>query len=209
MSKLKSKKNIILSHALMEFNDRGIEYVGMREIASNLNMRVGNITYYFPTKDDLVAELAMELATLNSQTIKYVDGLNMVSFLEMYRSVFENHYQYRCLFISFVHLMQQNKKIALQYHETQKLRFNTLKKNMNELIENKEIKSTLNQEKIDYIISSISLTARFWLSEATISNAKKSKKQLFAHYLSLIAHFLEPYSTKKGQVQIEQFLKQL
>ena len=44
----------ILAKALEMFNERGIEYVGMRELAATLNIRVSNITYYFPTKDDLV-----------------------------------------------------------------------------------------------------------------------------------------------------------
>jgi len=42
----------ILDKALEMFNERGIEYVGLRELASILDMRVSNITYYFPTKDD-------------------------------------------------------------------------------------------------------------------------------------------------------------
>ena len=50
-------KEKILSKALEMFNDRGIEYVGLRELAAILAMRVSNITYYFPTKDDLVNQL--------------------------------------------------------------------------------------------------------------------------------------------------------
>ena len=47
----------ILSKALELFNARGIEYVGLRELAGILEMRVSNITYYFPTKDELFNRL--------------------------------------------------------------------------------------------------------------------------------------------------------
>ena len=52
-----------MDKALEWFNERGIEYVGLRELASVLNIRVSNISYYFPTKDDLVYALSLELKT--------------------------------------------------------------------------------------------------------------------------------------------------
>ena len=60
MSKLKTEtRRKIRDKALEMFNERGIEYVGLRELAAILDMRVSNITYYFPTKDDLVYEITM------------------------------------------------------------------------------------------------------------------------------------------------------
>ena len=67
MSKLKmNTREKILDKALEMFNERGIEYVGLRELAAILDIRVGNITYYFPTKDDLVYEISMGLNQANS-----------------------------------------------------------------------------------------------------------------------------------------------
>ena len=57
----------IVTKALEMFNIRGIEYVGLREISAELGIRVGNITYYFPTKDDLVNRLSLDLNKLNSK----------------------------------------------------------------------------------------------------------------------------------------------
>jgi hypothetical protein len=42
----------IVQVALEMFNKTGVEYVGMRELAMALDMRIGNLTYYFPTKDE-------------------------------------------------------------------------------------------------------------------------------------------------------------
>ncbi len=62
-------KERIVSKALEMFNERGIEYVGLRELASTLDMRVSNITYYFPTKDDLVNHLSLDFSELNSRVM--------------------------------------------------------------------------------------------------------------------------------------------
>ena len=109
MSKNKSNiQEFVLSKALEMFNEKGIEYVGLREIAARLNIRVSNITYYFPTKDDLVNQLTVKLSHLNSQTMADNKNLTLHSFLEMLEKVFMNQVQYRCIMLSIVHLMEQN-----------------------------------------------------------------------------------------------------
>lgn len=209
MSKKNATKILILQHALKVFNTKGIEYAGVREIAKDLNLRVGNVTYYFPTKDDIVVALGQELRELNSLTIQEIDGLNMLGFLGMYRQVFENHYKYRCLFISFVQQFERNKKIRTDYLRTQKQRFSTLKKNITELMENGYLHEDISPSQIEYIISSIALTSRFWLSEARITYRTFSKEKVLKHYLTLITHLLLPYSTETGKKHITSFLKSL
>jgi len=198
---------MILDHALALFNEKGIEYVGVREIANDLNLRVGNVTYYFPTKDDIVAAITTQLADLNSKTIRPIEGLTMTGFLTMYQKALGNHYLYRCLFISFVQQMERNKKLASDYFKTQQARFATLNKNIHELIENGYLKPATTDEQVKYLIASISLTARFWISESRITHRHLSKKQLFRHYLLVLTHLLSPYATKKGLKQIEDFCK--
>src|SRR6476660_9287329 len=76
MSKLKTDtRSKIRDKALEMFNERGIEYVGLRELAGILDMRVSNITYYFPTKDDLVYEISMGLNQANSQVMVADDAM--------------------------------------------------------------------------------------------------------------------------------------
>src|SRR5687768_2123321 len=124
----------ILSKALEMFNERGVEYVGLRELAGLLEMRVSNITYYFPTKDDLVYQLSVELNQLNSKVLVADEHITISTFIEMLRTVFYNHLKFRCLLLSFVHLMEQNKKISTRYNQTQKDRNATLRANIRFLI---------------------------------------------------------------------------
>ncbi|MBK7959190.1 MAG: TetR/AcrR family transcriptional regulator [Bacteroidetes bacterium] len=128
----------IIAKALEMFNLKGIEYVGMRELAAILDMRVSNITYYFPTKDDLVNRLSMDLNKLNSKYVKVQDDLTLAQFLMMFKQVFKNHIQYRCLLLSFVHLLEQNKKIAARYKKRRVIGI-VLRENIHLLIQFKSL----------------------------------------------------------------------
>ena len=193
----------IVQTALHMFNDTGIEYVGMRELAVALGMRIGNLTYYFPTKDDLVNRLAVDLAAANNQTIVPSDQLTMKDFFKMLEGVFRNHIKYRCLMLSFVHLMKRNPMIAKRYSKVQAKRNETWTVNIMALKEAKYL-ITKNQAEIDFLVSAIALIARFWISEAAISFKNLSEEQQLQHYLNMIAQIFLPYATAKGKRELDE-----
>ena len=193
----------IVAKALELFNERGIEYVGLRELAATLGIRVGNITYYFPTKDDLVNRLSLDLAALNSQLIMETEYLTLYSFLEQYTKVFANHIQYRCLLLSFVHLIEQNKIMSEQYKKTEHQRRTTIISNLLSLQTLGYLELGID---IDFLISALTLIARFWISEASVSFRHLNPQEQIAHYSALLAKLLIPYASPKGQNDIKRFL---
>jgi AcrR family transcriptional regulator len=207
MSKKKvSTKERIVSQALEMFNAKGVEYVGLRELAASLNMRVSNITYYFPTKDNLVNQLSLDLNKLNSEFLVDDKGITMKTFLTMLRNVFRNQLKYRCMLLSIVHLMEQNKEMSLRHKKTQKDRNAILRANINALTELGYLK-VYHENETEYLVSTIALIARFWISEATISFRQLSPEEQVNYYLSLIGKLLSSYATAKGKKQIQLFLE--
>jgi len=201
-------KEKILDKALELFNERGIEYVGVRELAAILNIRVSNISYYFPTKDDLVNELSLQLGELNSKVMKIDPDVTLLAFLRMLKQVFAHHVQYRCLLLSVVHIMEQNKVIAKRYQQVQSQRTDVIRGNLESLVQRGYL--ALPQENdLDYLVSTISLIARFWISEAVISFRHLSTAQQMHHYLSIIVKMLAPYATQPAKPEIELFSRQL
>ena len=169
MSKLMmNTREKILDRALEMFNERGIEYVGLRELAAVLDMRVSNITYYFPTKDDLVYEISMELKKANSGIMVWNEHMTMAGFLDMLRQVFNNHYRFRCLLLSFVHVISQNKQVAASYKKTQNVRGDTIASSIATLTGSGFLKLE-NDEVAVFLVSNLALISRFWISEAAIS----------------------------------------
>jgi AcrR family transcriptional regulator len=206
MSKLKlNTREKILDKALEMFNERGIEYVGLRELAGVLGIRVGNITYYFPTKDDLVYALSQELSRTNSAIIVSDGDMSMKIFLNMQFNVFKNHQKFRCLLLSFVHIMQQNKLIADAYKNTQKTRRDTIKKNIHSLVDGGYLKLE-DESQYEFLVSAVSLVSRFWISEAAISFFDLSTVEQITHYMKLIINIFLPYTTSKGRKETKIFL---
>jgi AcrR family transcriptional regulator len=198
----------ILDKALEMFNERGIEYVGLRELAAILGIRVSNITYYFPTKDDLVYALSLELGQKNAAVIVEREILTMSDFLEMLHEVFQNHIAFQCLLLSVVHLMKQNKHLSAGYKNTQKVRNTTIYSNL-QALQRSGYLSPKDESDIEFLVSGISLISRFWISEAAVSCDGLSTKEQIRHYLSLISKLLTPYSTAKAQDDIRLFLEKL
>lgn len=198
----------IVSKALEMFNEKGIEYVGMRELAASLGIRVSNITYYFPTKDDLVNRLSLDFSALNSRVIVANSATTMKSFLEMFHQVFLNHVTYRCLLLSFVHLMERNKPMALRYNKIQGERHSTLMANLTKLV-NRNYLKLRDEGDGEILVSSIRLISRFWISDAAISLRQLNIDQQIRHYLIILVRLLSPYATSKGKKELEAFVKGL
>ena len=195
----------IVSVALEMFNKAGVEYVGMRELAAALVMRVGNVTYYFPTKDDLVNRLSIDLAEENNKTIVPLDEVTMTGFFGMLRQVFQNHLKYRCLMLSFVHIMERNPIVSKRYAKIQSKRNEAWTNNILALRKGKYI-TTDAQAEIDFLVSTIALIARFWISEAAISSKGQTEEVQIDHYLNMIARIFLPYATAKGKKELEEVM---
>lgn len=198
-------RDLILDRALALFNARGIEYVGLREIAAELGIHVGNITYYFPTKDDLVNQLAIDLNRLNSEVLRDEPRSTLTSFLEMLREVFHNQLRYRCLMLSLVHVMKQNKVVSTRHKETQRARADLLAANIAALAEAGHLR-VIDAAEAAQLAETIALIARFWISEATISYRRRDAKAQVDHYLSLIGRLLLPYSSSAGTDELRPYL---
>jgi AcrR family transcriptional regulator len=194
----------IVETALRMFNDRGIEYVGMRELAAELDIRIGNLNYYFPTKDDLVNRVSLDLAKENNETIVPFDQMTMPVFFDMLQKVFHTHLKYRCLLLSFVHVVQRNAVIAKRYNKTQSDRNETWMKNVQALISSGYL--TADKVEIDFLVSTISLIARFWISESAVSFRKESETEQINRYIKMIARVFLPYATAKGKKCLNKML---
>lgn len=199
-------RSIIVDKALEMFNERGIEYVGLRELAAVLNIRVSNITYYFPTKDDLVYELSQALSKANAELIVEKENLTMTGFLQLLQQVFQNHIRFRSLLLSVVHLMQQNKHLAATYKQTQSTRNATLTSNLQALANGGYLKLN-DAEELQFLVSTLSLISRFWISEAAVSFRNLDATEQMDHYLMLVTKLFLPYCTPKGKKEIETFLE--
>jgi len=78
----------ILEHARNAFNERGVTAVGIRDIARELGLSPGNVSYHFPTKEALVTALIEEVHSENNRAVHATDGpLDFVQVDAMLRAI--------------------------------------------------------------------------------------------------------------------------
>lgn len=194
-----STKEKIVARALELFNESGINKVGVREIAASLGISPGNMSYYFPKKEDLLEELQHRIAQANDAAFDhfFANPGGMVHFLQLIQQIFNNQYKYRCLLLNIVELQNDSNKTRADYQKIEQRRRNFYRNVFQSMVEQKELKAT--EADIDFLVSFMTLAARFWLSEAAISFRDWSKAQIIQHYLQLIMKQLSLFATPKGK----------
>ena len=97
---MKNAKQLICDNAVLLFNQKGYANVSLREIAKVSGMAVGNLTYYFKKKDDLVAAIVSGL--LDDYSRDFTPGLtgesNLQNLLLTFRKTEESHEKYSFFF---------------------------------------------------------------------------------------------------------------
>ncbi|MCB9046823.1 MAG: TetR/AcrR family transcriptional regulator [Chitinophagales bacterium] len=201
-------KELIVEKALEMYNAQGIEYVGVRELSRELNMKGGNITYYFPTKNDLVRELISRLSEGNSQLFESEQEPGIYSFLQMNRKIYENQYRYRSLFVSLPLLLKQDPEYAERYQEIQVVRRKNIYNQLRSMFMGGYFQ-TGKTESLDTILDALAMNNRMWISEATLDGILDDKDTAINTYLFRQAGLLHIIASEKGKKDIVRFLREL
>ena len=208
MSKKISTKEVIIEKALELYNTHGVEYVGVRELAKELNMKGGNINYYFPTKNDLLIELSERLSEGNTVLFKQDREVSIYNFLDMHRNIYANQYKYRSLFISLPLWVKHDSTLAENYKGRQQQRRKSIYDELKSLFLSGYFQTAKAQD-LDAILNAITTTNRFWISEATLDEIIDDKELAINTYLLRLAGLLHIISSEKGKADIRKFLREL
>lgn len=145
-------KEDILITARELFNEYGYKNISMRDIAKKLNISVGNLTYYFKKKEDLIEEVVMykHRKYKGILLLKSLDDLNNL-FLDMLNTQNENIYYFK----HFDELTEISSKI----YEIQLATLNKIEKILKECFEELQRKNLVQKVKpksqIDNLIKCI------------------------------------------------------
>ena len=106
----------LLARARDLWNEHGIDAIGVRDLARDLDLSPGNVSYHFPRKQDLVRALMDELRERNAEAHEGApnDG-TFEGFLARTRTIFLTQHAYRCLAGSIVHVTDAYPEIARDY----------------------------------------------------------------------------------------------
>ncbi len=200
MPKVSTREKII-DKAIELYNQYGIEYVGVRELAKELGMKGGNITYYFPTKDDLVSEIASSLSGANTLLMPGTEVKGISGLLRIYEEVYKSQYKYRSLFLSLPNLLAQNKIFADAYRSNQEERKLSMQNRIRNLSSAGYLR-LLTEGEEELTLNVMTLITRFWIAEAAVDNMLNEERYVVQMYINRLKELLKLLATDKGKKDI-------
>jgi len=195
----------ILDTARRLFNEAGVSRVGVREVARALEMSPGNLAYHFPTKDDLVEALVVELHELNLATV-FADMPRAMSIETLYRlatGAMRNMIPYRFVLLGYADAVSRSRplrKLEATLAEKRRARHDMMLAALalGDWIE----RDALGRSETLYEQST--MISSGWMSIAAVRGWRD--REAIPHFAKLGCALLEPHCTPKGKKQMRRVL---
>ncbi len=199
-------RDALLRRARELFNEHGLEGVGPRDLARDLGLSPGNVSYHFPRKQDLVLALMDELAGRNEATVGDLAGAaDLADLLRRYRATFEAQYEYRGITRAIVPLVESDPAIAERHRAGAAARRAGLHRAFAAMV-GRDLRPDTDRATLARLVASCSITARFWSGEALLSFPDVPVDRVIDHYVALLAHALWGPATEEGRAALAPFL---
>jgi AcrR family transcriptional regulator len=195
----------ILEVARELFNAEGISRVGVRDIARALDISAGNLGYHFPTRDDLVAALVLELNEENQRTI-FAALPEDFSLETLYRSAtaaMRNMLRYRFILVSYVEAVRASPELARLEGRLSVERRRRHDEMVAALVDGGYVKQVPLGRR-DRLYEQGVMISSGWLVIGTLRGL--SDEAAVRHFAKLGCALLEPHCTPKGARQMRRLL---
>ncbi len=196
----------ILEAALALFNTRGYQNVGVREIARELAISPGNLSYHFARKEDILTNLLTQLRENNNTIYKrYADQeASLANFLALMQAIFNSQFSYRGVFIGNQQVNQfLRETTGFNYATILEKRKDIFRKIYHELLANRHM--ALTEEDVEFLVNYITLFGRFWLQEALLLGEQQPQDGVITHYLKMLSRQMGLFATEVGKQSITAF----
>lgn len=208
-----STKEKILAASLELLNKNGVENVGMRDIAIQLKISVGNLTYHFPAKNDILYALCLQcIEEIDRSVAEFFDsdaGNVLAKIYRQMEAVFHTQLKYKFIFNKrYAEIITSLPDVQTHYQKVLKTRFDEWRAFHDILVKQKLAEPALAEDSdgVGYIFNMLAL---FWHQEAAIYTPGITDEQKVKQALSVLFHTYKPYLTKKGLTQLAPLLKTL
>jgi AcrR family transcriptional regulator len=200
---MSATKQDILASALRILNGRGLSALSLRAVAEDLGLSPGNVSYHFPRKESLVAELVARHGAGNQRRLAR-EVASFDEFFDLFRDLFRNQYEHRGLVLALPDIMETFEQLRGDYRKVESSRRQRLFALLVSLREHGVLSGT--DRELSRVVSHVTLIARFWIGESRVSYSKHGQDRVFAHYLALIADVVQPYTSAAHRDELAPYL---
>lgn len=205
-------RKLILEAALALFCREGLDSVSTRDIAKRVDISLGNLTYYFPSKNDIVLALSNAfIAEIDAALGAARPGGRGVfaAYYQQVEAVFYIQLRYRFLFNKrYAEIVNSIGEIQTYYQNILKERFALWRGLHGEFVQQKLASATLLEDTValSYVFNILAL---FWHQEQEIYMPGMPDAKKVGHALAVFFQPYKPYLTKKGRAEFDQLIKPL
>jgi len=201
-------RDAIISKALLLFNKNGFGRVSTYDIAAAAGISQGNLTYYFPAKNDIVINLTKSFITDIQSALSPLnpEEVTMKNFYLRMEAAYKVHLRYRFLLMAFGDLMLPNAQLANEFKEMLDERKERMKSYLPSLKEKGYLNSDLIIENADAFVFVANMVGTYWVQESSIYHRKKTQKEQVKHYLTVFFSLFLPYMTDLAKQELSEYI---
>ena len=192
-----SRKEAILEAARKLFNERGTQSSTTNHIAKAMGISPGNLHYHYKNREEIVRLLYIKM---RKETTPPVDKLpkNIAALREHEKLVIEIRWKYRFFFKEMLSLFARDSELEELYINDNIAHRRRIRQVMSNLIVNEELSIT-DEEDIDFLVDSISLSWQFYSSFLHTIGQELNAKSI-QNVIKYTTAAMKPYLTKKGEL---------
>lgn len=194
----------ILDYARQAFNERGVAAVGIREIARDLGLSPGNVSYHFATKEALIAAMVREGHAENTAILQ--PPPRMRDFPELHRillTIMRRDLDNRWLLRDYASLLVTMPSFRDLHEQLQGPRQARVDRVIEDLVAADLLDADRVQARSAELRLQLFTQVFFWLPAAVVSAPERDPAEsLNASARAVMALFL-PYCTAPGRRQLD------
>lgn len=205
--KKSSTKERILSVALVQYNEQGVERVTIRSIAKELGMSPGNLTYHFKNTDYIIYQLYLELVDAIDQTIFELQN-NTLDLQLLYDLLLINQkkmFRYRFILLEFATIARRVEAVGQHYRNLIRSRQEQFQLLLGQLIAEGYLEEWIDEEVQLSMIYHSFIFSNSWIPDAFI-HFEKANESVIPFYARLQMSTMLPFLTEKGRQQYDQLM---
>lgn len=199
----RSTPDRILDHARKAFNERGVSDVGIREIARDLELSPGNVSYHFPTKAALITALVEQTHAANNAEVAPVGPLDFKLLDIRLRSIMRRDVDNRWLTRDAVSLVFSLPELRALHNRMQRSREARVDAVIDRLLDGGMLDGKRTEPARAYLRVQLLTQVFFWLPAAIMAAPSADpSKRLDLHARAALALFVA-YCTPAGKSQLD------
>ncbi len=190
-----SRKEDILEASRELFNEKGTQSSTTNHIAKAMDISPGNLHYHYKNREEIVRLLYIQM---RKETTPPADKIpkNLASLREHEKLVIKIRWEYRFFFKEMLSLFARDAELEELYIKDNIAHRRRIRQVLNNLIVGEEL-SISDEEDIDFLVDSISLSWQFY-SSLLHTLGQELDATTIHNVIKYTRSAMKPYLTKKG-----------